>query len=116
MALAGYPLPLRGRERARQICWRVLQREFEFDFDACPHPRPSEFDESGCFFACNTIAYRTGEKISYYARARTWLRDDMDDMIAGKQFIAPAADPMDSVLIALFAQQSFDLQCLSQGD
>jgi hypothetical protein len=48
-------------------------------------------------------------------RARTWLEDDMMASKPRKPPVVPATDARDTVLLALFRQQSFDPLVLRQG-
>lgn len=82
----------------------VLQSEFAFDFDACPHPKPADFDGLTCEWGKSTYANIPFGSIVHQGRKKgptAWVRKAIEENKKGKRVVL--VYPIDKWILMMLA-------------
>ncbi len=81
-----------------------LQAEFAFEFDACPHPKPDEFDGLECDWGASTYVNPPFGSIIHSGKKKgptAWARKSISEAAAGKRVVM--VYPIDKWVLMMLA-------------
>ena len=81
-----------------------LQAEFDFDFDACPHPLPDDFDGLTCDWGESTYANPPFGSIMHEGKRKgptAWMRKALAEHAKGKRVVI--VYPIDKWVLMMLA-------------
>jgi hypothetical protein len=81
-----------------------LQAEFNFDFDACPHPKPETFDGLTCEWGQSTYANIPFGSVIHEGKKRgptAWIRKAITEHKKGKRVVL--VYPIDKWILMILA-------------
>lgn len=84
--------------------WQSLDKEFHFDFDACPHPKPDDFDGLTCDWGHSTYANIPFGSIVHNGRKKgptAWVRKAIAENKKGKRVVL--VYPIDKWVLMMLA-------------
>jgi hypothetical protein len=82
----------------------ALQLEFAFDFDACPHPKPDDFDGLTCEWGSSTYVNPPFGSIVHNGKKKgptAWMRKAIEEHAKGKRVVV--VYPVDKWVLMMLA-------------
>jgi hypothetical protein len=90
-----------------------LDAEFQFDFDACPYPRPDDFDGLSCEWGASTYVnppFGSTDQDGKKAGPTVWVRKAIAEHRKGKRVVL--VFPIDKWVLTLLAAVGADVRNL----